>query len=229
MRAGFWPGTSAGGIHASVRCVSAIAARSTGVTMDHGAIRNSPHGTVRLNQGDDMIAPSIVEEVYAVALLGPAARASARRRVYPAAAILGDIECATAWSQYPPARVIAAGPPVFSLVPAFSVIDGLLGGSRLSAPEAMQLLKTAGSRITSSHGLWPYRRQVSLGMVAAGVTQRPAPTCDRTPRAQYVSLSWLSVRIWRIVRNAESLKFLVPNTRQWCESHPLRQYNPVSN
>ena len=92
MRAGFWPGTSAGGIHASVRCVSAIAARSTGVTMDHGAIRNSPHGTVRLNQGDDMIAPSIVEEVYAVALLGPAARASARRRVYPAAAILGDIE-----------------------------------------------------------------------------------------------------------------------------------------
>ena len=93
------------------------------------------------------------EEVYAVALLGPAARASARRRVYPAAAILGDIEGATAWSQYPPARVIAAGPPVFSLVPAFSVIDGLLGGSRLSAPEAMQLLKTAGSRITSSQPL----------------------------------------------------------------------------
>ena len=31
------------------------------------------------------------------------------------------------------------------------------------------------------------------------------------------------MRIWRIVRKRESLKFFVFNSRQWCESHPLRQ------
>jgi len=31
------------------------------------------------------------------------------------------------------------------------------------------------------------------------------------------------VRIWRIVRKRECLKFIVFNTRQWCEAHPLRQ------
>src|SRR5688572_24876016 len=30
------------------------------------------------------------------------------------------------------------------------------------------------------------------------------------------------VRIWRNVRKLKSVKFFVINTRQWCESHPLR-------
>jgi hypothetical protein len=80
------------------------------------------------------------------------------------------------------------------------------------------------ARDEHQRGTNPNTAQISL--VVESQSPRPHPGPSESACSIRVSTRGF-LRLWRIVRKRESVKFFVFNNRQWCESHPLR--HPINH
>jgi len=72
----------------------------------------------------------------------------------------------------------------------------------------------------------PIRTRAQISLVVESQSPRPHPGPSESACSIRVSTRGF-LRLWRIVRKRESVKFFVFNNRQWCESHPLR--HPINH